>query len=230
MQDHIAAKARIAGLLYILVIAAGFFAEYYVRGLVMAPGDAAETAARLQAHEQLFRIGLVGEIFAGAFYAAIVMLLHEIIAPADRSLSRLAAVFGVVGSTVFIVNLLNKLAALVILNAAQADAASIFAALRLHTSGYQLAMIFFGFYLFVAGWVMLRASYVPRFLAILWFVGGVGYVVVFVAGFVAEGVLGPFARAIRAPGNIGEIVMALWLLCFTAKATEKRRAQLQAPQ
>lgn len=50
-------QARIAGFLYLIIIAAGFFAEGYVRGSVIVSGDAAATAHNILASEQLYRLG-----------------------------------------------------------------------------------------------------------------------------------------------------------------------------
>ena len=49
-------SARIAGFLYLIIIALGLFAEV-VRERVLVSGDAAATARNILAHEQLYRLG-----------------------------------------------------------------------------------------------------------------------------------------------------------------------------
>ncbi|WP_395648185.1 DUF4386 domain-containing protein [Terricaulis sp.] len=225
MGDHVAIKARLAGFLYVLLVAAGFFAEYFVRGQLMT-ASAVETAQRIRAGEELFRLGFGAEVVGGGFYVAVVTLLYEVLRPAGRSLSLHAAVFGLIGCAVFIVNLINKLAVIVLIANGQSDDL-IFVFLKLHVRGYQLAMVFFGCYLLFAGWVMLRARFLPRFLGTLWFVGGFGYVAFYLLNFVAEDAVGDLRRYFTTVGNIGEIVLALWLLVFGVNA-EKWRAQANA--
>ena len=55
--------ARIAGALYLIVIVGGIFAEIFVRGRLVVHGDAAATAHNIQAHELLYRLGFVVEVF-----------------------------------------------------------------------------------------------------------------------------------------------------------------------
>ena len=48
-------KARIAGLLYLIVIVGGIFAEIFVRGRLVVSGDATATAHNIVTHELLYR-------------------------------------------------------------------------------------------------------------------------------------------------------------------------------
>ncbi|MBK9532275.1 MAG: DUF4386 family protein [Chitinophagaceae bacterium] len=50
--------ARIAGLLYLIVIATGLFAEVFVRQALKVSEDALATANNIQSSEMLFRLGL----------------------------------------------------------------------------------------------------------------------------------------------------------------------------
>ena len=49
--------ARIAGLLYLIIIVCAGFSEGYVRSNLIVPGDATATANNIVASEWLFRIG-----------------------------------------------------------------------------------------------------------------------------------------------------------------------------
>ena len=53
--------ARIAGLLYLIVIATGAFAEIFVRQAFKVSGDALATANNIQSSEMLFRWGVVAD-------------------------------------------------------------------------------------------------------------------------------------------------------------------------
>src|SRR5262245_34461612 len=50
-------KARIAGALWLIIIIAAAFAEFFVRGRIVVDRDAAATATNILAHESLYRLG-----------------------------------------------------------------------------------------------------------------------------------------------------------------------------
>ena len=52
--------ARVAGLLYMLVVASGFFHLLYVPSRLLVPGNATATIGHLLAGETLFRLGILG--------------------------------------------------------------------------------------------------------------------------------------------------------------------------
>jgi hypothetical protein len=56
--------ARIGGVLYLLIIAAGLFAEAFVRNRLVVPGDAAATASNITRHAFLFRLGIAADVLS----------------------------------------------------------------------------------------------------------------------------------------------------------------------
>src|SRR5512141_2992650 len=66
--------ARVAGLLYLIVIVAGIFAEIFVRSRLVVASDTAATAHNIVTHELLYRFGFAAElieILCGVFLALI---------------------------------------------------------------------------------------------------------------------------------------------------------------
>jgi hypothetical protein len=61
--------ARAAGLLYLIIIVLGLFAEIFVRSSIITPGDATATAGSILGAEGLFRAG---------FLADSIMLLSDV--------------------------------------------------------------------------------------------------------------------------------------------------------
>src|SRR5438552_3283855 len=57
------AWARIGGLLYLIVIAAGAGAELLVRDRLIVPGDATATSNNIRASESLWRLGIAANLF-----------------------------------------------------------------------------------------------------------------------------------------------------------------------
>jgi hypothetical protein len=54
--------ARVAGLLYLLLIPLSTFGMLYVRYNLLVPGDAAATASNILASESLFRLSIVSAL------------------------------------------------------------------------------------------------------------------------------------------------------------------------
>jgi hypothetical protein len=83
-------KARIAGVLYLIIIVAASFAEFFVRGRLVIDGDATATANNILAHESLYRLGAAAVPIYLACDTAVALIFYELLKPVSRSLSLLA--------------------------------------------------------------------------------------------------------------------------------------------
>lgn len=90
-------KGRIAGGLWLIVIAAGAFALSATSGLIVH-NDAVATANNILENESLLRFSIVANLVAGVCYVGVTVLLYELLKPVSRSLSLLAAFFGLSGA------------------------------------------------------------------------------------------------------------------------------------
>ena len=214
--------ARIAGLLYLIVIATGFFAEFFVRGSLIVSGDAAATARNILASEPLYRLGFAADVVGDACYVAVTLILYELLRPVSRSLSLLAAFFSLTGCVVLAANLVYHLAPLVLLGGGrfltaftpgQLQALAL-VALKLHARGYFIAMVFFGLYCGAIGYLMFRSTFFPRLLGQLLMVGGLSDIANSFALFVAPALQDRLDPYIMIPGGVSEIGLCLWLLAF----------------
>src|SRR3954471_10400849 len=91
------AKARLAGAFYLLTILLGGVAEGGIGRRMIVPSDAAATAANILGHETLYGIGFTLYLVELACQITMTALLYDLLKPAGRSVSRLAAIFGLVG-------------------------------------------------------------------------------------------------------------------------------------
>src|SRR3954471_7028808 len=84
--------ARLAGLLYLIAMATGLFAEFYVRfpSTLIVSGDAAKTATNIMAKERLYRIGLANNIVTFAIDVVLIWALYILLRPVNRNLALLA--------------------------------------------------------------------------------------------------------------------------------------------
>lgn len=207
--------ARVAGLFYLLVFLTGA-PILSVRKLIVS-GNAASTAANILAHQPVFWAGFVSQLIQVACYIAVTALLYFLFKPSSRTLSLMAAFFSLIGcatqvlASVFYVAILPVLGAAnntnVIWGTASQAVAVLF--LRLYTQSYDAGLVFFGFYCFSIGCLVLRSSFLPRIPGILMLIAGLGWLTFLVP---------PFAQSLQPwillPGLAGEGTLTLWLLIF----------------
>jgi Domain of unknown function (DUF4386) len=228
-------KARIAGGLYLIVIVAGIFAEVFVRGALIVSGDAAVTAANILASEPLFRLGFAADLVAVAAYIGVTAILYELLKPVSRTLALLGACFGLAGSAVMAVNMVNHLAPLFLLtdagylSAFEPDQLQALArvSLRLHGLGYNIAIVFFGFHLLFLGWLILRSSFLPRFLGVLLAIAALCFLTNNWAIFLAPAFAAQIPPYVMLPSLVGEGSLALWLLVVGVNAVKWKEHRAQ---
>ncbi|HEU0016064.1 MAG TPA: DUF4386 domain-containing protein [Longimicrobium sp.] len=212
-------QARAAGALWLGVVATGLFAVLAQTGVVVR-GDAAATAARLEASETLFRLGFASNLLAGALYLGVTVLLYALLRPAGPGVSRLAASLGVAGVAAGTAASLLGLAPLLLLGGepylaaippGQAEALAL-ALLGLQGQGAGGGMAFFGFQCVLLGWLAARSGFLPRALGVLLAVGGASYVVSSFAAFVAPAFGAALSPFILPAALVGEGSLAVWLV------------------
>jgi hypothetical protein len=212
--------ARIVGALYLYIFVAGLFAEAFVRGRLVVPGDAATTAANILANEALFRIGFTGELLHLVCDVAIAAILYVVFRPVDRALAVLAAFARVASAVILAVASIGHLAALRLLSdAAYLQALDIaerqalaLAALRLQGDGYAVCLLFFGVSCLALGWLVLKSGLVPKWIGGLLAVAGACYLVNSLAGFLVPAFAASLFPAILVPAAVAELAFALWLI------------------
>jgi hypothetical protein len=211
--------ARIAGVLWLISIAAAVFASVAGSALIVRT-DAAATANNILANESLFRLSFIADFVAGLCYVGVTVLLYELLKPLSRSLSLLAAFFGLGGVTIGGASFLCRLVPLVLLRGdpylsafttSQLQAMALMS-LKLYVFGFSISMVLFGLQCFIGGYLIVPSTFLPRILGVLLAIAGAGYVISSFANFLSPsfgGLLPPF---ILPTGVVGEGSLALWLL------------------
>ena len=219
--------ARVAGLLYMINIAASVFALVTMRGLVVA-NDAAQTAANIAAAEPMFRLAFVAIILAGVAYIAVAAILYALMKPAGPTLSAIAAFMGLAGCAIGASTGLNQIGALMYVGDAAYLAAfsqeqlQTLARLSLRAAGIgnTIGLVFFGFYCLLLAALVFRARFLPRWLGVLLALAGVGWLIGSFTTFLAPS-LGIASTLIPVSG-LGEALFTLWLLVMGVNAAQWR--------
>src|SRR5713226_7894242 len=83
--------ARIAGVLFLISMVAGFFGEVYVPSRIIVSADATATATNITASNSLFRIGFAIYLVEAVCDIALSLFLYILLRPIRNDLALLAA-------------------------------------------------------------------------------------------------------------------------------------------
>jgi hypothetical protein len=210
-------KARITGLLYLLTIVTGIFAQGFVSGRLVVFGDAAATATNIQAHKRLFESGFTVYLIEMACQIAFTALFYDLLKPASRSVSLVAAFLGLAGCVIKTFSRLFFIAPLLVMGGEryltvfspeQLQALALLF-LKVNDRGAGIALAFFGFYALLTGYLIIKSTFLPRFLGVWSMVAGVGWLTFLYPplGYTLFSYIAPL-------GLLGALALIFWLLVF----------------
>lgn len=220
-------SARIAGLLYMIVVAASVFALSSTSSLIVRD-DVAATAENILASEQLFRVAFTANLISAVAYTGVVAILYEVMKPAGRTLSVVAAFLGLAGCAMSAIGMVNYLGPLIFLG----DAAYLGAfsaeqlqalarvSLRLQGVGNNISLVFFGFYCVSIGCLIFRSTFLPRILGLVMLVAGLGWLTSNLASFVVPPLGSALTRYLLPVSGLCETLFTLWLLVMGVNAAK----------
>jgi hypothetical protein len=205
--------ARMSGLFYALMVVSGSLGSVARKGIIVS-GDAAATATNIVAHQTLYQLGFAGDVLLLATYVVVVALFHQLLRPVNRSIALVAAFFGVMGCAIQAGALVFQLAPLAVLGHAKYLSAfkvdelqaQAYLFLRLYNQGYGIALVFFGFFMLVTGYLVFKSAFLPRILGVLFALGGLAWLTFLAPAFGAR-ILSWILLF-----DIGEALLPLWLL------------------
>jgi hypothetical protein len=126
--------------------------------------------------------GLVVNLTSAALYVAVTVLLYYLFKPVSTSLSLLAAVVSLAGCAITVLNLF-------------------------HIAAQLSPLLFFGPYCLLLGYLILRSTFLPRFLGALLVLAGLGWLI-----FLTLPRASHLAVYIEGLGILAEGLFMLWLL------------------
>ena len=217
-MNSIQKTARITGLLILIMAALAAFSMAYVPTTLIVPGDAATTANQIVAAEELFRLGMVGDMAIFLIEIALCALLYVLLKPVSQTLSLIAAFARLAMTIIQGINLLNHLVVLLLLSdagylasfAPEQLQALVLLLLNAHESTVLIWGVAFGLHLLLAGYLVYQSGYLPRLVGGLLIVAALCY---FTQSF--GNLLFPQSKELfTSIGllSIVEIVLPLWLI------------------
>jgi len=219
-------EARIAGGLYLIIIVGGFFAIGFVPAALVVPGDAVATVHNIQAHELLYRLGLVVHMIILPINIPLTLILYDLFQVVNRRLSLLMVFFLLVGTAIEGANLLNQFAPLTLLGGGRY--LSVFTTEQLQVLSYipldpqaisyDIQQVFYAGYLLTAGYLVFRSTFLPRTVGVLLAIGGLCYLVYSFASFLSPEFATHLVPYIQVPSGLAELSLCLWLLVMGVNA------------
>lgn len=211
---------RLAGVLYLLVIATGMFSELAVRQALRVPGDAQGTANLIMQHEQLYRWGVIADLVNFVLGIPILVILYRFFRLSNPIAATSAFSFAMVQTGVNAINMIFQLLPLNLLSgdaylqsfsSDQLPALSV-VSLQLQAQGYGIGLFFFGVYCLLVGYMLLAGRYVPAILGYLYMLAGLLYIANTLIMFLDLDFHNPWFVWMMIPIFFAELGFALWLL------------------
>ncbi len=217
-------NARVAGLLYLTLMTAPL-RLIYIPSKLFVTGNAAATASNIAAHQTLFRLGILSDLFTAVMAIFLTLALYRLFKGVDQFLATMIVVLGALMVTpIYFLNTINDAAALLL--ARGTDFLSVFDKpqrealamlfLRLHGHGIVVNEVFWGLWLLPFGLLVYKSRFLPRFLGVWLVLNCFAYLAQSVTG-----ILWPQYEATVSnysfPVMFGELAIMLWLIIMGAR-------------
>ena len=204
---------RVIGVVWVVYFVTGAVGALLTRGIIVST-DAASTANNILTHASLYRAGFAVDLVANLIYVALTALVFGLFRRVNATLALLAAFFSLVGCTVQIMGELLRLAPSVVLanpqlagafGTHQVQAAALLSVI-LYRSVFQISFVLFACFELATGFLILRSTFLPRWLGWWWIVAGITWLT-----FLWQ----PLAMSIwplLVAGGAAELALPVWLL------------------
>ena len=225
--------AKVAGFSGLFAVAIVVFANYALLNPLIVPGNAAETARNLVAHETQVRVIATCFLTYSASVIVLLAALYVILKPVNQGLALVGALFRLVFALMWLLGTLNMLGALRLLGSA--SYLQVFEADRLQALARLLCRKFrrllrrsaiFGLAATVCAYLWLKSNYIPKGLAVFGVISSAWCVICAFVYLIFPG----FNKLVNdywfdSPMAIFEMVLSFWLLFKGLKPVEPNQAQ-----
>ncbi|PKV50420.1 uncharacterized protein DUF4386 [Aquimarina sp. MAR_2010_214] len=211
---------RIAGAVFLIIIGAGVFAEFFVRQKIFVTDDPVATVTNIANNGWLYRLGIVSDlvmILAFFFYP---LVLERVFKHVNKNLSKLMVLSVMISVAILCVTMLAMIAPLLLTSGADYMAGFttdqinglVTFFLKLHTNGYFISQVFYGLYLLPLGYMIFKSGLAPKIIGVLLMLGCIGDQIDVIRYFLVPDTDSVLLQNITTPADLGEMSLCLWLL------------------
>jgi hypothetical protein len=231
MEDDIITlkkTARLTGLLYFLFALIAIYSYMYVGQKIFVAGDTESTAKNMLANEFLFRSSLVADSLTTVLFLVVIILMYRLLKQVNDIQAKFMAVFAAVAIPVSFIGEALQVTSLYIfkgelLKTFSSEQAQDIAALLLRTGSNigQLASFHWGLWLMPMGWLVYKSGFLPRFLGILLWLNGLGYMIAAITFILFPDSFAAVSKIVYPTYFIGELPLIFWLMIKGTKAKKR---------
>ena len=222
--------ARIAGILYLIVVITGIVSLGYIPKQLIVWEDKVATFNNILKNENLYRIGVFSSVLCYLAFIFLPLVLRELFKSVNQFVANAMSVSVLVSIPVSFINLQNKYIILDIIhkeeylkiyNESQLQSLVMFH-LNQYEYGIFISTFFWGLWLFPFGYLVYKSGFIPKIFGILLMLGCFGYVTNFFGNtlFANYQDIG-ISRIIGKIPSVAEIGICLWLLVIGIKKSKK---------
>lgn len=222
-------NARLAGLLYLILVITGVFSIMYVSSQIIVQGDANTTAKNILAKEFLFRTGIVNDLISNTIFVLLVLVLYRMFKQINENQAKLMVALVIVQiPVVFIMESLNITSLMIfkgeLLQTFDINKRQDFAMLFLKINDYSTLTIemFWGLWLLPFGLLVYKSRFIPRIFGILLIIAGIAYINSSLTSLLFPSYSTFVSQSTLLLVAIGEISITLWLLIKGVKNNTSR--------
>ncbi|MBS1735145.1 MAG: DUF4386 domain-containing protein [Bacteroidetes bacterium] len=219
--------ARIAGLIYLVVIITGLFSLAYVPQKLIDWNNSRVTFNNITASPSLFGLGIYSSVVCYLAFTFLPLFLYKLLRTVNESHARAMVLLSLLSVPLSFNNLQHKYAALTLTGKAsflqnisiENLQSKLMFSLHQYNDGILLATVFWGLWLFPFGLLVYKSGFIPKFLGILLMLGCVGYLINFTGNTLLDNYpkigIGKYMGMLPA---VAEICACFGLLFFGLKA------------
>jgi hypothetical protein len=228
-------KARLAGILYLLLVISGFIYLVYIPLELIDMQNAAKTLENIQSSELLFRLGIATAICSSLIFMILPLALYNLLKEVNKTSAIFMVLFALISIPISFVNILNKFSVLTLINKPEYTQklgqtelqTQVMLLLENYNNGVQLSQIFWGLWLLPFGYLVYKSGFLPKILGMFLMAGCFGYLITFFGSFLYSSFNNTILSDIVGfPAPIGEIGICLWLLIMGTNKLNFRKKPL----
>lgn len=170
--------ARLAGLLFLMMVVFGLLAEVMFRQKLFVANDVVLTANNIMSNPFLYRAGITSDLLMTLSYLLTAFVLYKLLSSVDKQIAAAMVVFAAAGCVLLMFNILIELSPLYILSGnvylgdfstAQQQSLAMFF-YNLYQHGYMIGQIFFGLWVLPLGVLIIKSGFIPKILGHLFII------------------------------------------------------------